>query len=148
MPPVRKTSRPTQIPEVDRKIWVELGVHSTDIAKLSVTGFKPFEAAIAQDGGFTPSIAVSYRHQLCRTANTWKRRRLDLAEGLEQCRSGFVKTDATRWRAKGGDIASIRVSRNVHSSRSARFLSPAPKQIKIRREKGDEYQDVYHQYSQ
>jgi len=79
--------------------WGDLGVHVEDVMTWKAEGFGPFDAALAQWDGFTPSIAIHYRRQLRRIARTWVRQGLGFLEGLRWHQAGFNAFDAVRWRA-------------------------------------------------
>ncbi len=97
--------------------WAALGVPAQDVAQWKAQGFRPFEAALAQGDGFTPSIVKHHRHQLLRIAKTWERADLDSAEGLRWHRAGFASPDAVRWRALGVDVATARIRRDGYDHR-------------------------------
>ncbi len=100
--------------------WAELGVPAQDVAQWKAQGFGPFEAALAQGDGFSPSIVTHYRRQLLRIARAWERQCLDSAEGLHWHRAGFAVPDAVRWRAQGVDVATARIHRDGYDQMPGR----------------------------
>lgn len=106
--------------------WIDLGVHAKDVAAWKAEGFGPFDAALAQGDGFTPTIVRPYRRQLQRVARTWVRQGLDSLEGLHWHQAGFTAADAQRWMSQGVDVATTRIRRDGYERGSARRSLPDP----------------------
>jgi len=106
--------------------WVDFGVHAEDVAAWKAEGFGPFDAALAQGDGFTPSISIHYRRQLRRVARAWVRQGLGSLEGLRWHQAGFAAADALRWRSQGVDVATARIRRDGYEQESARRSLPEP----------------------
>jgi len=92
--------------------WADLGVHAEDVAAWKVRGLGPFDAALAQGDGFTPSIVTHYLRQLLRVAHIWEHQGLNSVEGLQWHRAGFAAADAVRWRSQRVDVATARIRRD------------------------------------
>jgi len=113
--------------EVDEDArWSNLGVRDDDIAGWKAEGFGPFDAALAQGDGFTPTIVGPYRRQLRRVARTWVRQGLGSLEGLVWHQAGFTAADAQRWRSQGVDVATARIRRDGYERGAARRSLPDP----------------------
>ena len=104
--------------------WIDLGVHAKDVAAWKAEGFGPFDAAMAQGDGITPTIAGPYRHQLRRTARRWVRQGLGSLEGPVWHQAGFTAADAQRWRSQGVDVATARIRRDGYGRGSTRTGLP------------------------
>ncbi len=92
--------------------WELFGVPVAEVPAWKALEFGPFDAALAHGDGFTPTDAVHYRRQLCKTANRWRRTGLASAEGLRWHRAGFAVTEAVRWRSLGVEVETARARRD------------------------------------
>lgn len=125
MRPVRGVAAPVVAGEVEEDArWSDLGVRTEDVAEWKANGLGPFEAALAQGDGFTPTTVTHYRRQLRRIARPWARRGLDSREGLRWHQAGFAAGDALGWRSQGVDVATARIRRDGYGRGSTRTGLP------------------------
>lgn len=130
MPALRITTVPEVVEEVDDHRWDDLGVHPEDVAEWKAQGFGPFEAAMAQGDGFTPSVVSHYRQQFLQVVGSWVREHLDSEEGLRWHRAGFAAKEAVRWRAEGMDVEAARARRARYGTdRITRGKRPAERSV-------------------
>lgn len=95
----------------DDAAWIIFGVRGDDVSAWKAQHVGPFEAALAQVDGFTPSIVGPFRQQLQRVACTWVHQGLDSPEGVRWHQAGFAARESRRWCSEGVDIATAMVRR-------------------------------------
>ncbi len=95
----------------DEAAWIIFGVRRDDVPAWRAEHVGPFEAALAQVDGFTPSIVGPFRRQLHRVACTWAHQGLDSPEGVRWHQAGFAAGASRRWCSRGVDIATATVFR-------------------------------------
>ncbi len=106
-----RRDRPSTLEEVVPEDWEAFGVRPIQVEGWKSLGFGPFEAAMAQGDGYTPTFALDYRRQLQVTATWWTRVGLASTEGLRWHRAGFGAKEAARWRSLGVDVEAARGQR-------------------------------------